>query len=102
MYKVSKGMSHSLITELFAQRNECPYNLRHNAKLLQPFVNSVCCRTESISNLGPKIWGMIPDTYKNIESLYNFKKVIKKWKPDNCPYRIYKVFVKNTGFCKIA
>ena len=93
MYKVSKGMSPPHITELFARRNEHPYNLRYNAAFLQPFVNSVCCGTESISYLAPKIWGMVPDTYKNIDSLYNFKKVIKKWKRENCPCRICKVFV---------
>ena len=78
MYKVRKGMSPPQITELFAQRNEHPYNLRQNAKFLKPLVNSVHCGTESISYLIPKIWGMVPDTYKNIDSLCNFKMVIKK------------------------
>ena len=64
MYKVSKGMPSLQITELFARKSEHPYNLRHNAEFLQPFVNSVRCGTESISYLGPKIWGMVPDTYK--------------------------------------
>ena len=100
MYKVSKGMSPPQITELFPRRNES-YNLRHNAEFLQPLVNSVRCGTESISYLGPKIWSMVPDTYENIYSLYNFKNVIKKWKPENCPCRICKVFVKNIGFCEI-
>ena len=102
MYKVGKGMSPPQIIELFARSNEHPYNLRHNAEFSQPFVNSVRCGTESISYLGPKIWGMVPDTYKNIDSLYNFKKVFKKWKPENCPCRICKVFVKNIGLCEIA
>ena len=62
MYKVSKGMSPPQIAELFSQRDEHPYNLRHNAEFLQPLVNSVPCGTESISYLGPNIWGMVPDT----------------------------------------
>ena len=41
MYKVSKGMSPPQITELFARRDEHHYNLRHNAKFLQSFVNAV-------------------------------------------------------------
>ena len=53
MYKVSKGMKPPQITELFARRDEHPYNLRHNAKFLQPLVNSVRCGTECISYLGP-------------------------------------------------
>ena len=89
-------------TELFERRNEHLYNLKYNTECLQQFVNSAYCGTESISYLGPKIWSMVPDTYKNIDSLYNFKKFIKKWKPENCPCRICKVFVKHIGFCKIA
>ena len=73
------------ITELFEWTNEQPYNLRHNAHFLQPFVNSVYFETESISYLGPKIWGLVRD------GLYNFKKVIKKWKVENCPIQ---------GFCQ--
>ena len=92
MYKVRKSMSPPQITELLARRNEHPYNLRHNAKVLPQFVNSVRCGSESITYLGPKIQGMVPDTYKNIDSLYNFKKAINKWKPENCPCRICKVF----------
>ena len=34
MYKVSQGTSPPQITELFARRNEKPYNLRHNAEFL--------------------------------------------------------------------
>ena len=102
MYKVSKGMLPPQITELFARRDEDPYNLRHNAEFLKPLVNSVQCGTEAISYLGPKIWGMVPDTYKNVESLYNFKKAIKKWKAGNCPCRICNIFVKNIGFREIA
>ena len=54
MCKVSKGMLPPQITELFARRNEHPYNLRYNAEFLQSFVNFVCCGTESISYLGQR------------------------------------------------
>ena len=86
-------MSPPQITKLFARRNEHPYNLRHDAESLQPFVNSVRCGFECISYVGPKIQGMVPDTYKNVESVYNFKKIIKKWNPENFPCRICKAFV---------
>ena len=78
MYRVRKDMSRPQITELFARSSEHPSNLRHSAEFLQLFVNSVRCGTGSISYLSPKIRDMVPDTYKSIDSLYNFKKVIKK------------------------
>ena len=63
MYKVSKGMSPPQIIELFARREKHPYNLRHNTKFLKPLVNSVRCGPESISYLGPKIWGIYGSRY---------------------------------------
>ena len=48
--------------------------LIYNAEFSQPFVNSLRCGTEIASYVGSKIWGMIPDTQENIDSLYNFKK----------------------------
>ena len=73
MCEVSKGMSPHRITKLFAWRNEHPYNLRHNTKFLQPFANSVCFGTESISYLGPKIWGMVPVAHQNIDKMETWK-----------------------------
>ena len=54
---------------MFVWTNEYHYNLRYNAKFLQPLVNSVCSGAESVSNLGPKIWNTVLDAYKNIGSI---------------------------------
>ena len=58
-------MSPPQITELFTQGNKHSYKLRQSIIFLQPFGNYVHCGTKTISYLRPKIWGMIPDTYKN-------------------------------------
>ena len=55
-----KGVSPLQITELFKRIRKHPYNLRYDAEFLQLFVNSIHYGTESISYLGPKIWGMLP------------------------------------------
>ena len=100
-------MSPPQVTELFEQRGEHPYNLRHDTEFLHPLASSVCWGTESISYLDSRVWGMVPDTNKIIQSysyslciLYNFKKAIKKWKAGNCPCIICKVFIKKIGFCE--
>ena len=55
--------------------------------------------SESVSFLGPRIWDMLLDNYKNIDNLNTFKNRIKKWKPENCPCRFCKVYINNIGFC---
>ena len=53
--------------------------------------------TESISNLGPKIWDLVSSNLKEIGELDKFKKAIKQWKTDDCPCRLCKVFLHSVG-----
>ena len=98
MYKVKEGLSPSIVTELFEHRDEQHYHLRNNAEFTIPTIRTVYHGSESISFLGPKIWNILPDRIKNANSLQIFKSEIKKWKPDNCPCRLCKNYIKNVGF----
>ena len=51
-----------------------------------------------ISNLGSKIWDLVPSNIKEISELNKFGKAIKQWKPEDCLCRLCKVFVQNVGF----
>ena len=98
MYEVRNNFSPSHMNEIFELRNERRYNLRQSSQFFLPLVNSVYHGTESLSYLGPKVWDILPNIYKNIDSLHKFKKAIKKWKPENCPCRICKKYNANVGF----
>ena len=41
---------------------------------------------------------MQPDDYKTKQNLDTFKIRIKKWKPENCPCRLCKVYIDRVGF----
>ena len=56
---------------------------------------------ESISYLGTKIWDILLETLKNIENLEHFKKKIKTYKPDNCPYKLCKVYIEGIGLISL-
>ena len=98
MYKVSKGLSPSIITELFRCRDDQRYNLRNITDFTIPAIRTVYHGSESISFLGPKIWNMLPDRLKNANSLEIFKSEIKKWTPENCPCRLCRLYIQNVGF----
>ena len=87
-----------IVTERFEQRNEQHYDLRKNSQFTIPPIRTVYHGSESISFLGPKIWNILPDRLKNVNSIEAFKIQIKKWKPENCPCRLCKVYVQNVGF----
>ena len=49
--------------------NRNPYNLRQNSLNFRSRINTVYHGTESISNLGPKIWDLVPSNLKEISDL---------------------------------
>ena len=98
MFKISKGISSSIMKGIFEPRAENPYNLRCISQFSVTLVSTLFHDTESISFLGPKIWNLLPETFKNIDSLENFKISIKKWKPENCPGKLWKVYIKIVEF----
>ena len=85
MFKVSKDLCPKIEKGLFQFRNEIPYNLRQRSQIHIPPAQTVSGGTESITFLGPKIWELIPDEMKKLESLWEFKRTIKLWKPTSCP-----------------
>ena len=71
------------------RRSNTHYNLRYAPTFLTEPIHSVFNGSESASYLGPKIWEQISNDVKMINSLVTFKKEISKWKPLNCPCRIF-------------
>ena len=61
-------------------------------------VKSVWHGAESVSYLGPKIWDLEPNETKEFESLNGFKFKIKRWVPEGCPCRIWKIHLGEVGF----
>ena len=93
IFKVSKGLCPEIVKGLFQFRNDIPYNLRQRSQIQIPpvrTVRTVFSGRESIKYLDPNIWELIPDEMKKLESLWEFKKAIKLWKPKSCPCRLCK------------
>ena len=98
MFRVSRNISLAIMNEIFKQKENSRYNLRQISEFSRPLVKSVYDGSEIVLSLGPKIWDMLPDYYKDIDNLNAFKNKIKKWKPENCPCRFCKVYINTTGF----
>jgi len=61
-------------------------------------VKTVGSGTETLAHLGPKIWTIVPENIKKCKNLYLFRKEIRKWKPNKCPCRLCKTYIKDLGF----
>lgn len=47
--------------------------------------------TESVTNLGAKLWELATQNIKDANSLSSFKNKVKKLIPENCPCRPCKI-----------
>ena len=74
------------------------FNLRHSLFFSIPYVKNVCHESESLPNLGPRIWDLVPDTLKELDDVNSFKTHITKWQPENWPYRLCKSYIPHVGF----
>ena len=85
MFKVKTELSPEIISDIFTQIMNNHYNLRHINHFETPFV-----RTERVSYLGLKIWDIVPEEYKTLNSLNSFKESIKNRIPLRCICRLFK------------
>ena len=72
--------------------------MRNYSYFAMPRAKMVNHGLESLSYIGSKLWDSIPSHMKEIDSINEFKHVIKTWKPDLCSCRLSKVYLQNIGY----
>ena len=98
MFKVKNEMSPEIIYDIFTQRINNHYDLRHINHFETPLVRTVYTGTESVSYLGPKIWDIVPEEYKTLNNLNSFKESVKNSVFLNSLCRLCKTYVHSVGF----
>ena len=58
--------------------------------------------TETVTYKAAQLWELFPYDIKNSPILIEFKDRIKTWSPDNCPCRLSKTYLKNSGCIDMA
>ena len=98
MFKVYRNLSPTIVAEIFrARRNN--YNLTQSSFFsIIPYNKTVYHGFESLSNIGPSIGNFLPSSLKELDDVNSFKTQIKKWQPENCPYRFCKTYIPHVGF----
>ena len=82
LFKVFKGLSPVIFAETFPVRQQSQYNMRNYSYFAMPRAKTVNNGLESLSCLGSMLWDSIPFHMKKIDSINEFKHVMKTWKPD--------------------
>ena len=97
MFKVKLGIAPVIMNDVFRIRKNY-YNTRKADEFQSHCVKTVHYGTETVSFLGPKLWSILPNEYKSIININEFKSKIKSWVPQNCPFRLCKTYIHHIGF----
>ena len=79
IYKFLHGLSSPVINDIFRKRGNIN-NLRNFQSLYTTCIKNARSWTETVTHRGPQIQDLISDKIKNVYSLENFKRKIKKRK----------------------
>ena len=85
------------MSEVFDFCENKNYNLRSGTHPSRPKLHTTHYGTEPLSNLGTKIWDLIPKNIKELDKLSSFKTKFKKWIPEKCPCRLCKSYIAQVG-----
>ena len=97
IFKVENEVSTGLTEDFFHFVNK-PYDLRNNRILLRKRNRTVFYVTESHSSLAPRIWELIPQSFKDETELSEFKTKTKARTTSQCPCRLCKKYIGHVGF----
>ena len=81
------GRSHLIMKGIFQYTGNLVYELM-SANYLWRANKYFRFGSESIANLRTKILNLIPEEIKASNTLNTFKSRIKRWCPQNCPFRL--------------
>ena len=87
LYKVVNGFSPDIMKDVFPLNENLCYNTRNKRTLNSRNIRTVHFGSETLSQLAPKIWQLLPQEIQKLESVASSKNAVKKWKLANCPCR---------------
>ena len=95
MFKATKDIGPRIVRDLFT----LDHNENRDRNFSRPNINYKNTGENTIRYFGPIVWDeMLPNEFKTIETLENFKIAIKKWKPTNCPCSLCREYIHGVGY----
>ena len=93
VYKCVHNLNPSYLNEMFIKKNNS-YDLRDASILERPVAITTGYGLKSFQSYGAKIWNLLPNDYKSVASIDDFKQIIKSWNGPNCDCAVCKMFLK--------
>ena len=97
MFKIKHHLSPLPMQDIFTEKIH-QHDLRNKRQWENYNLRTVRYGIETIRNMGPKTWDIVPSEIKESKSLLEFKQKIKKWKTSECTCRLCKSYIYGLGF----
>ena len=94
IFKVKSDLSPGLMNDFF-EFIEKPYSLQTNSRFRSRKICTAKYCIETPSFLSPKLWNLVPNEYKSIESLADFKEKIKTYRKNVVPRELSFQVIQN-------
>ena len=89
LFKVKNDLSPEIMKEIFAFQENETYNLRSGNHLARKNIPTRQYRIERVSNLGAKLWNLLPRELNIYSCLTIFKNKIRKWNPEKYSFKLF-------------
>ena len=98
LFKLNNVLSPEIMKEIFVFQENETYNLRSGNQLARINIQTMQYVIESASNLGAKLWNLLPGEIKIGSSLTVFRNKVKIRIPEKCPYKLCQTYIINIGY----
>ena len=93
IYKIRNGIAPEIMRYIFHFQENENYNLKSGAHLASRNMRTILFGKETVSNLGAKIWSLLPEELKNSSSFQVSENKLKEWKPTSFPCSLCKIYI---------
>ena len=97
LFKIKHDLAPTIMDSMLNGRTIC-YNFRNLQEFQSERERTVFYGLETISYRAPQLWTILPEEFKQRNTISLFKSDVRHWICNQCPCRLCKVFVPNLGF----
>ena len=97
LFKIKCDLAPLIMDSMLNRRTIC-YNFRNLQEFQSERKRTVFYGLETISYRAPQLWTILPEEFKQRNTISLFKSDVRQWICNECPCRLCKVFVPNLGF----
>ena len=97
LFKIKYDRAPPIMDSMLNRRTVC-YNFRNWQEFQSERKRTVFCGLETINYPAPQLWKILPEEFKQRNTISLFKIDVRQWIYHECPCRMCKVFVPNLGF----